>query len=127
MDVARKLMTDLSAVGIRVTITSLEPGAMERHRRSGQFDLALHQFSSPVLSSRYHLAAAHAASGDLAGATRIVRDLHARVNDQSKTFMEELPLIPLYHTGLRADVSAALPILRQGPWGLVDWASAQLP
>lgn len=125
MDVARKIMTDLAAVGLRVTITSTEPGPMERLRLGGRFELALHRFTSPVLQSRYHLAAAYAAAGDLAQATRVVRDLHARVAQRTRDFMGEFPLIPLYHTGLRADVSAALPQVRQGPWGLLDWASAQ--
>jgi MarR-like DNA-binding transcriptional regulator SgrR of sgrS sRNA len=126
MDIARKLMTDLAAVNLRVTITAVAPDVLARRRATRAFELALHRFTSPVLQSRYHLAAAYAAAGQPQLARRVVQDLHARVTARSRDFMRELPLIPLYHTGLRADVSTRI-LLRQGPWGLPDWAGAQLP
>ncbi|MDY0000519.1 MAG: ABC transporter substrate-binding protein [Polyangia bacterium] len=127
MDIARKLMADLGAVGLRVTITGLEPAELATRRHRGSFELALHKFTSPVLQSRYHLAAAYAAAGLPKEALRVVRDLRARVNRRNQGFMEKLPLIPLYHTGVRVELSPNVAVLKQGPWGLLDWAGAQVP
>jgi MarR-like DNA-binding transcriptional regulator SgrR of sgrS sRNA len=127
MDAARKIMADLAAVKVRVTIRRVSARTLRQRRARGRFELALHRFTSPVLRSRYHLAAAWAAARRPRTAKRIVRARRARLSRRVRAFMRELPLIPLYHVGLRVEISARVPVLRQGPWGLLDWADARLP
>ncbi|MFH2008273.1 MAG: ABC transporter substrate-binding protein [bacterium] len=124
LDAARKLMADLSAVGIRVTITPLTAARFAAQCRAGQFDLALTRFTSPVLRARYHLAAGLAAAGQRTEARRLVRARRALLTRRIRDFMRDLPLIPLFHVGVRADVSSSIFYLQQGPWGLFDWAGA---
>jgi len=124
MDAARKIRADLARVGIRLTISALPARGVQERRGSGRFELALHRFTSPVLRSRYHLAAAYAAAGRGRTARKVIRSLRRNLTRRIRTFMRELPLIPLFHEGLRAEVAARLHYLRQGPWGLPDWASA---
>ncbi len=125
LDVARKIAADLAVVSIRVSIVSLSAAAFARRRLSGRFDLALDRFTSPVLRARYHLAAAMAAAGETARARRIVRRRSRRVSAAVRRFMRELPLIPLYHVGLRVEVASSLPHLGRGAWGLLRWADAR--
>ncbi len=122
-DAARKISADLAAVNIRVTITRLTAASFAKRRAAGQYDLALFRFTSPVLRSRYHLAAALAAAGQNARARRLVRRRSGLVV-RIRRFMQQLPLIPLFHVGVRADVTGSLRTLRRGPWGLMRWESA---
>jgi len=124
LDAARKIMADLAAVSIRVTITPLGATRFAAHRRAGQFDLALTRYTSPVLRARYHLAASLAAAGRRSEARRLVRASRSRLTRRIRAFMHDLPLIPLFHVGIRADVSGSIFYLRKGPWGLLDWAGA---
>jgi hypothetical protein len=122
-DAARKISADLAAVNIRVTITRLTPASFAKRRAAGQYDLVLFRFTSPVLRSRYHLAAALAAAGQNARARRLVRRRSPLVV-RIRRFMQQLPLIPLFHVGVRADVTGSLRTLRRGPWGLMRWEGA---
>jgi MarR-like DNA-binding transcriptional regulator SgrR of sgrS sRNA len=122
-DAARKISADLAAVNIRVTITRLTAARFAKQRAAGQYDLALFRFTSPVLRSRYHLAAALAAAGQTARARRLVRR-RSRLAVRLRRFMVRLPLIPLFHVGVRADVAGSLRTLRRGPWGLMQWEGA---
>jgi len=124
LDAARKISADLAAVNIRVTITRLTASRFATLRRAGQYDLALFRFTSPVLRSRYHLAAALAAAGQTARARRLVRLSRSRLSRRIRRFMQQLPLIPLFHVGVRADLAGSLRYLRRGPWGLLQWESA---
>jgi MarR-like DNA-binding transcriptional regulator SgrR of sgrS sRNA len=124
LDAARKISADLAAVSIRVTITQLSAVRFAK-RPSGQYDLALIRFTSPVLRSRYHLAAALAAAGRTAQARSLVRLRQSRLAGRIRRFMQQLPLIPLFHVGVRADVAGSLRYLRRGPWGLLRWEGAQ--
>ncbi len=123
LDAARKISADRSAVNIRVTITQLSAARFAKRRGGGQYDLALSRFTSPVLRSRYHLAAALAAAGQIAQARRLVRR-RSRLAVRLRRFMQRLPLIPLFHVGVRADVAGTLRTLRRGPWGLMQWEGA---
>lgn len=124
LDAARKISADLAAVSIRVTITQLTAARFAKQRAAGQYDLALFRFTSPVLRSRYHLAAALAAAGLTQRARRLVRRRKSRVGRRIRRFMQRLPLIPLFHVGVRADVGGKLHYLRRGPWGLMQWEGA---
>ncbi len=124
LDAARKISADLAAVNIRVTITQLKAARFAKQRTAGQYDLALVRFTSPVLRSRYHLAAALAAAGQTTRARRLVRLRRSRLSRRLRRFMKQLPLIPLFHVGVRADLSGKLRYLRRGPWGLLRWEGA---
>lgn len=124
LDAARKISADLAAVNIRVTISRLAASRFAKQRAAGQYDLALSRFTSPVLRSRYHLAAALAAAGYTARARRLIRRPRRRLARRLRRFMRQLPLIPLFHVGVRADVAGKLHYLRRGPWGLLQWEEA---
>lgn len=124
VDAARKISADLAAVNIRVTISRLTAARFAKQRVAGQYDLALARFTSPVLRSRYHLAAALAAAGLTARARRLIRRPRGRLARRLRRFMQQLPLIPLFHVGVRADVAGKLYYLRRGPWGLLQWEGA---
>lgn len=124
LDAARKICADLAAVNIRVTITRLTAARFAKLRTAGQYDLALFRFTSPVLRSRYHLAAALAAAGQTVRARRLVRLPRRRLVRRIRRFMQQLPLIPLFHMGVRADLAGSLRYLRRGPWGLLQWEGA---
>lgn len=124
LDAARKISADLAAANIRVTITRLTAAKFAKQRAAGQYDLALSRFTSPVLRSRYHLAAAYAAAGQTTQARRLVRRRRGRLSTHLRRFMKQLPLIPLFHVGVRADLAGKLYYLRRGPWGLMQWEGA---
>lgn len=123
LDAARKISADLAAVNIRITITQLTAERFAKQRTAGQYDLALFRFTSPVLRSRYHLAAALAAAGLHARARHLVRR-RSPLARRMRRFMQRLPLIPLFHIGVRADVGGSLHYLGRGPWGLMQWEGA---
>lgn len=126
LDAARKIMADLRAVGLRAVISPRRPGSLVSTVQSGSFELALWHVTSPVLRSRYHLAAVYAAARRPRRARKIIRSLRTHLTARLRRFMRELPAIPLFHHGIRAYLDRDRAALTLGPWGLVRWADVSL-
>lgn len=97
--VAGRVAAALFAVGIQSRLVSLHASAFSTRVRSGQCDLYIGQLATPGAFATDTLRTAYVAGGSKAALTSLTKSGRTKME---REFARQLPLIPLFHRGLRA-------------------------
>ncbi len=116
VEVASRVVAALDRAGVAATFTVLPPAEMGRRVAAGLCDLHVGQLAAPGTEPAWSYAAAFAAGGDDWAQLRL-RAAPLSPDEAATAFRARLPIVPLFHRGVRVHHKRSL---RGLPAGLAD-------
>jgi len=123
VEVASRVVAALDRAGIAAMFTVLGPADMTRRAAAGLCDLYVGQLAAPSTDPVWSVAAAFAAGGD-GWAVDKLRAGALGLEMATAAFAARLPVIPLFHRGVRLHHKRTLRGLEGDPLGRPDLADA---